>query len=123
MTAVTITGNLAYDPEVRFTPTGKQVAQLVVIENRRRPTDEGGWEDAEPNTFRVEVWGRLVENIVESCHKGDRLVVIGTIVTDRWEDRESGDTRSAQRVRADEVAFSLKFHTVAATKNTPRDTH
>ena len=46
MTNVTITGNLAYEPEIRFTPTGKKVAQLVIIENRRRPADNGGWEDA-----------------------------------------------------------------------------
>lgn len=121
MTNVTITGNLAYEPEIRFTPTGKKVAQLVIIENRRRPTDNGGWEDAEPNTFRVEVWGQTVENLAESCHKGDRLVVVGTIVTDRWEDKESGESRSMQRIRADEVGFSLRFHTVAATKNPPRN--
>lgn len=121
MTNVTIIGNLAYDPEIRFTPTGKQVAQLVIMENRRRPTDNGGWEDAEPNTFRVEVWGQTVENLAESCHKGDRLVVVGTIVTDRWEDKESGESRSMQRIRADEVGFSLRFHTVAATNNPPRN--
>lgn len=117
MTSITVTGNLAQDPEVRFTPTGKQVAQLTVIQNRRRPTDDGGFADAEPNVFRVEAWGRIAENVAESCGKGDRVTIVGDIITDRWNDKETGETRTAQRVRADEVAFSLRFHTVVATKN------
>ena len=118
MTNVTITGNLAYEPEIRFTPTGKKVAQLVIIENRRRPADNGGWEDAEPNVFRVQAWGSFAENVVESCGKGDRVHVTGSIVTDRWSDKETREDRTAQHVKADEVSFSLRYHTVRATKAT-----
>lgn len=44
--------------------------------------------------------------------------VTGTIVTDRWTDKETGAGRIAQHVKADEVAFSLRDHTVRATKAT-----
>lgn len=119
MTHISFAGNLAKDVEIRFTPSGRQVARLTVIENRRRPAENGnGWEDAEPNVYNVQVWGSAAENVTESAGKGDRVVVIGTIVTDRWTDKESGGERTSQHVKADEVAFSLKFHTVRATKAT-----
>lgn len=120
MSAITFAGNLAADPELRFTPSGRTVARFTVIENRRRRTEDGqGWEDAEPNVYRVQVWGSFAENVVESCTKGDRVLVEGNIVTDRWVDKETGQDRTAQHVKADEVAFSLRYHSVRATK-TPR---
>lgn len=117
MSTITFAGNLAKDPELRFTPSGAQVATFTVLENRRRRTEDGkGWEDAEPNAFRVQAWNSLAVNIGESVHKGDRVMVEGTIVTDRWTDKETGKERTSQHLRAEEVAFSLKFHTVQATK-------
>ena len=119
MSTVTFAGNLAADPELRFTPSGRGVARFTVIENRRRRTEDGqGWEDAEPNVFRVQAWGSFAENVVESCGKGDRVHVTGSIVTDRWADKETREDRTAQHVEADEVSFSLRFHTVRATKAT-----
>lgn len=119
MSTITITGNLTADPELRFTPTGRAVTRITVIENRRRRTEDGqGWQDAEPNVYRVQVWGSVAENVAESCAKGDRLHVTGSIFTDRWTDKETGSERTAQQINADEVAFSLRYHTVKATKAT-----
>ena len=119
MSTITFAGNLAADPELRFTPSGRGVARFTVIENRRRRTEDGqGWEDAEPNVFRVQVWGSFAENVVESCGKGDRVHVTGSIVTDRWTDKETQEDRTAQHVKADEVSFSLRYHTVSARKAT-----
>lgn len=123
MSTITFAGNLAADPELRFTPSGRAVARFTVIENRRRRTEDGqGWEDAEPNVFRVQVWGSFAENVVESCGKGDRVHVTGSIVTDRWMDKETREDRTAQHVKADEVSFSLRYHTVRATKATRSNT-
>ena len=123
MSTITFAGNLAADPELRFTPSGRGVARFTVIENRRRRTEDGqGWEDAEPNVFRVQAWGSFAENVVESCGKGDRVHVTGSIVTDRWMDKETREDRTAQHVKADEVSFSLRYHTVRATKATRSNT-
>ena len=117
MATISFSGNLAADPELRHAQNGKAVARFTVIENRRRRTD-AGWEDAEPNVFRVQAWGSFAENVVESCGKGDRVHVTGSIVTDRWADKETREDRAAQHVKADEVSFSLRYHTVRATKAT-----
>ncbi|MFZ2503675.1 MAG: single-stranded DNA-binding protein [Nocardioides sp.] len=119
MSTITFSGNLAADPELRFTPSGNQVANLTVLENRRRQDDRTGeWSDLEPNRYRVQVWGSTAVNIIDSARKGDRVVVVGTIVTDRWADKDTGEARTGQHVKATEVGFSLKYHTVKATKAT-----
>lgn len=117
MSTLTFAGNLATDPETRFTPSGRQVVRLMVIENRRRRNQDGtSWEDAEPNVYYVQAWAGLAENVAESCSKGDRVTVTGSVITDRWTDKDSGEQRTSQHVKADEIGFSLRYHTVQATK-------
>lgn len=118
MSTITFAGNLAEDPELRFTPSGRAVARFTVYENRRRPTEDGrDWEDAEPNVYRVQVWGTYAQNVVESCRRGDRVHVTGSIVTNRWVDKDTQQDRTSQHVKADEVSFSLRHHTVTGTKS------
>lgn len=123
MSTITLAGNLAADPYLRVTPSGHAVAHFTVIENCRRRTEDGqGWELAEPNVYRVQVWGSFAENLVGSCGKGDQVHVTGSIVTDRWVDKDTREERTAQHVKADEVSFSLRYHTLRATKATRSNT-
>ena len=118
MTTITTTGNLAADPELRRTKSGRTVIGFTLIENRRRRTADGqGWTDAEPNRFHVTAWGQLAENIAASIHKGSHVTVAGDISTRRWDDTETGQPRTAQSIDAEDVSVSLRFHTVEATKN------
>ena len=71
-TTVTFEGNLAADPELRFTPTGKQLAELRVLVNARHQNDAGEWEDAEPTRHRVTCFGTLAENVTESLRSARR---------------------------------------------------
>ena len=116
MSQITFAGNLAEDVELRHTRNGRAVARFRVLENRRRRDAEGEWVDDEPNAWRVQVWGGMAENVAASCGKGDRVVVVGDVVTDKWEDQE-GRTRRTQKIEADEVSFSLRFHQVQASKS------
>ena len=94
-TTVTFEGNLAADPELRFTSTGKQLAELRVLVNPRRQNDAGEWEDTEPTRHRVTCFGTLAENVTESLRSGDRVIVVGRIATDSWTDK--GQRRQAHR--------------------------
>ncbi|GEC76702.1 single-stranded DNA-binding protein [Microbacterium maritypicum] len=116
MSTITFAGNLTADPELRYTQNGRAVAHFTIIENRQRRSSDGGFEDAEPNAFRVEVWGEQAEHVASSSHKGDRLTVEGRIETNRWTDKDTQQERTAQQVTAIEVGFSLKFHTVTSQK-------
>ncbi|WP_218682831.1 single-stranded DNA-binding protein [Microbacterium sp. BF1] len=116
MSTITFAGNLTADPELRYTQNGRPVVHFTIIENRQRRTPDGGFEDAEPNAFRVEAWGEQAENVAASSHKGDRLTIEGRIETNRWTDKDTEQERTAQQVTAVEVGFSLKYHTVTAKK-------
>jgi single-strand DNA-binding protein len=77
-TTVTFEGNLADDPQVRFTPSGKPITEMTVLVNARRQNSDGEWVDAEPTRHVVRAFRTLAENIVESLAKGDRVFVHGT---------------------------------------------
>jgi single-strand DNA-binding protein len=108
-TIVTFEGNLADDPQVRFTPSGKQITEITVLVNERRLNSAGEWVDGEPTRHIVKAFKTLADNIVESLSKGDRVLVHGTITTDSWTDKESGEKRTAQRVLAEIVGPSLRW--------------
>jgi len=72
----------------------------------------------EPTRHIVRAFKTLAENIVESLAKGDRVFVHGTVTTEAWTDKESGDKRTAQRVLADIVGPSLRWATTRITKTT-----
>lgn len=117
MGTITVTGNLAADPEVVRVHSGREVTRLRIIENRRRlNTDTGEWEDAEPNVYRVQAWDGLGANAAASLTKGAALDVVGHIVTDRWTDKDTGESRTAQTVVADALGPSLKWQRAEVTK-------
>ena len=117
-TTVTFEGNLVDDPQVRFTPSGKQVTEITVLVNQRRHNDDGEWVDVEPTRHVVRAFKTLAENVVGSLAKGDRVFVHGTVTTDVWTDKQSGEKRTAQRVLAEIVGPSLRWATTRITKTT-----
>ncbi|MBW9211773.1 single-stranded DNA-binding protein [Mumia sp. zg.B21] len=114
-------GNLAADPELRFTPSGKQVVEFTVLVNGRRQNDAGEWEDREPNRHQVKAFGTLAENTAGSLQKGDRVIVAGNVTTDSWDDKETGAKRTMQKVLADAVGISLRWATAEAVRNIRTD--
>lgn len=116
MSQIQIVGNLADDPEVRRTHTGRDVTTLVVLESRSRRTEAGEWEDDEPNRHRVQVWGPQGEHAAVSLGRGDRVIVLGTVETSRWTDKDTGETRTAAHVTAEHIGPSLQFHTAKPVK-------
>jgi single-strand DNA-binding protein len=117
-TTVTFEGNLADDPQTRFIGSGKQITELTVLVNQRRHNNRGEWVDGEPTRLVVRAFKTLAENIVESLAKGDRVFVQGTVTTEAWSDRQSGEKRTAQRVLADVVGPSLRWATARIIKTT-----
>lgn len=118
MTNISFDGNLAEDPQLRFTTSGIAVADLVVLENRRHKDGET-YVDDEPNRYRVQVWRQLAENVAESLTKGMHVLVVGQVKTDRWETNE-GETRYTQVIDARHIGPDLTYQTATVTKATKR---
>ena len=106
----TIVGNLAADPELKFTGNGVAVANLRVAVTQRVQDKDGTWRDGETSFHKVNVWRQQAINLADSLSKGDRVMVTGRLRQRSWETPE-GERRSTTEVEADEVGASLKFHT------------
>jgi single-strand DNA-binding protein len=112
---VTLVGNVTDDPELRFTPSGRPVANFTVAVNRRYKNNEGNWEDKLDGFFRCSCWADMAENAADTLKKGTRVLVIGRLNQRSWEDQQ-GNRRSAVEVQVDEVGPSLKWARANITK-------
>src|SRR5208282_3995110 len=115
---ITISGNLAGDPEMRYTPTGLAVASFSVAANPRRyDTAAGEWVTGDPVFMRVTAWRDLAENVCQSLKRGDPVLVVGRLRQNSWETRE-GEKRRTDEIQADTVAVPLDRRIVRMTKVT-----
>ena len=79
MNSVQLLGNLARDPEIRFTKTGKAVAMFTVACTRTY-IPAGSAEQRELTDFIPCVaWGNLAESCGNNLAKGKRVFVEGRI--------------------------------------------
>src|SRR3989339_1995767 len=69
---VFLVGNLARDPELRYTPAGVAVARFAIAVNRPK---KGG--DSEADFISVVAWRRLAEICGEYLKKGKPVAVEG----------------------------------------------
>lgn len=117
-TALTISGNVTADPELRFTPSGIAVANFTVASTPRsfdKATNE--WADGDAIFMRCTVWRAAAENVAESLRRGDRVIVTGRLRSNTFETRE-GDKRTSLELQVDEVGASLLFRSVKPMKIT-----
>ena len=117
---ITIVGNLTGDPELRYTPNGAAVATLSVAVNHRTRDQQGNWNEGEPSFFRCNVWRQQAENAAESLTKGTRVIVTGRMRQRSWEDKETGQKRSAMEIEVESVGPSLEWARANIERN-PRE--
>jgi single-strand DNA-binding protein len=115
---IVVIGNLADDPELRFTNNGTCVASFRVAVTPR--LQEGGiWRDGDTSFFRVSARRDQASHLSESLRKGDRVLVVGRLRQRSWETPD-GDRRSGAKIEADDVGASLKWATVSVEGATTR---
>jgi single-strand DNA-binding protein len=113
--SITVTGNLTGDPELRFTPQGRPVAQFSVASNERFKDAKGEWQDGPVSFVRCNAWADLAEHIAESFNKGDRVVVTGTLRQRDYEAKDGGK-RTVWEVAVSDMGASVKYATVKIAK-------
>ena len=106
MNSVQILGNLARDPELRFTKTGRAVATFTVAATNTY-IDSATNETKEQTAFiNCVAWGKTGES-VGSCKKGERLFVEGRLQTRSYED-SNGQKKYVTEVVANFVGRKLE---------------
>ncbi len=96
---VTIIGNLGRDPESRTTASGMQTANFSVAVNSRKKGANGEWED-QTEWFKVVCFDRLAERATQYLGKGRQVYVEGRLQTRTWNDKNTGEKKSAVEIVA-----------------------
>ena len=101
--SVSISGNLARDPELRATRSGMQVLGFSMCVNGRVRRGDS-WED-KPNWVDVSIFGNRAEAVSRYLPKGSHVTVHDRLSQRTWE-TDDGQKRSKLEVIADDIDFS-----------------
>lgn len=112
MNSVQILGNLARDPVIRATKTGRAVASFTVAVNRNYTTPQGETKEI-TDWINVVAWGNLAENVGNNLRKGSRCFVEGRFTT-RSYDTPDGQRRWVSEVTANFIAVPIVSKTNGA---------
>src|SRR5947209_20096791 len=106
---VMLIGRLTRDPEVRAFSNGGKVAKFgFAVNNRRRNSATGDWED-EPVFVDVDAFnrgerGKLADTVEQHLHKGMQIFVEGHLKLDQWTSQD-GQKRSKLAVVCENFQF------------------
>lgn len=100
---VILVGNLGADPEMKYTPSGKEVTTFSMAVNRTW-RDGAGEQHKDTTWLRIETWGKLAQTVNQYARKGQLVYVEGRLKTRSW-DAPDGTKRYATEIVASEVTF------------------
>ena len=102
MNKLTIIGNLTRDPELRTTPSGKNVCSFTVAVNRRQRRDNQN-NQPEADFFRVSAWDNKADVCSKYLAKGSKVAVVGSVSVRTYE--SNGKHGASLEVNAEDVEF------------------
>lgn len=98
-----LVGNLGRDPEVRFTGSGKAVANFSIATSEVF-TDGQGQRQEKTEWHNIVVWGKQAETCGQYLQKGRQVYIEGSIRTRQYDDKE-GNKRYITEIVAQRVQF------------------
>lgn len=101
MNQITLLGRLTRDPEVKYTQSGKVVAQFGLAVDRPYKDAEG---KREADFIPIVVWGKSAETAGKYLAKGRRLLVEG-----RLQIRSYDDKNGVKRYVSEVIASRFEF--------------
>ncbi|HUP59543.1 MAG TPA: single-stranded DNA-binding protein [Thermoanaerobaculia bacterium] len=99
---VILVGRLGKDPEIRSTPSGQSVARFSVATDEKF-TDKSGEKQERTEWHNIAAWGRLGEICGQYLRKGKLVYIEGSLRTDSWDDKETGQKRYKTEIVAREM--------------------
>ena len=110
MNKAILIGRLTRDPELRTTPTGRNVCQFSIAVNRAYTNANG---EREADFINCVVWDKQAENLARYQKKGNQIAVDGRVQTRNYDDKDG------KRVYVTEIlANSISFLDAKGTGNT-----
>jgi len=101
---VILIGNLTRDPELKHLPKGTAVCGISMAVNRRWKNEAG--EDKEDVYFAdCRSFGKQAEVLAQYVKKGHPLMIEGRLSRDEWDDKKTGEKKSATRIVIEQFQF------------------
>ena len=98
---VSLVGNLGRDPEIRYLPSGEQVANVTIATSSKYKNKTGEMVE-ETEWHRVTFFGKLAEIVGQYLKKGRSVYVEGRIKTRKYTDKD-GVEKYATDIIANEM--------------------
>jgi len=89
---VILIGNLGKDPEIKYTQGGMAVAHFSLATNDRVKDKDGNWNDR-TEWHNIVLFERKAEIAGEYLKKGRTVYIEGSIRTNSWDDKETGQKK------------------------------
>jgi single-strand DNA-binding protein len=110
---VRLLGNLGKDAEIKFTPSGAQVATFSVATER-------SWKDKSTDEWKKEtqwtncvLWGK--EKVADQLKKGTKVHVSGRLQTRNYEDKDGKKVYVTEVVADDAIVLNGQDNRAAAS--------
>ncbi len=98
---VFLIGRLGADPEIRYTPSGAEVATFRMATSEAW-TNKSGEKEERTEWHRIVAWRGLAKICGEYLSKGKLIYIEGRLRTRNWEDRD-GNKRTVTEIEATEM--------------------
>lgn len=97
---VIIVGNIGADPEVRYMPSGGAVTNISIATSEQWTDKASGQKQERTEWHRVTLFNRLGEIAGEYLKKGSQVYIEGSIRTDKYQDKTTGEDRYSTQIIA-----------------------
>ncbi|MGQ7843821.1 single-stranded DNA-binding protein [Granulosicoccus sp. 3-233] len=97
---VILVGNLGADPEVRYMPSGGAVTNISIATSEQWTDKASGQKQERTEWHRVTLFNRMGEIAGEYLKKGSQVYIEGSIRTDKYQDKNTGEDRYSTQIIA-----------------------
>ncbi len=101
---VILVGRLGKDPEVKTTPSGMTVTKFTMATDEKF-TDKSGQRQERTEWHNIAAWAKLGEICGQYLRKGKLVYIEGSLRTDSWDDKETGQ----KKYRTEIVASNMQM--------------
>jgi len=92
-------GRIGNDIEIRYTTSGKAVAEISLA------ITLGYGEQKRTMWMPVTLWGQTAETAHKYAKKGDMIAITGRLDEDEWNDKQTGAIRKKVKIVASEITL------------------
>lgn len=104
---ILLLGNLAKDPEIKNTPSGKDLVVLNLATTLKRKKNSEKSQD-KTDYHKITLWGSQAKIALEYLKKGDRIFIEGYLSSSHWEDKKGAFRKTWEIIAEKLILLSPK---------------